>query len=81
MFVVRPIAPAWATALEQLKATEGAENPRSLGIKIHHAICRAGASWPDIYSKLGVELEDTSEAARGLEYLQKSLGRVHGACC
>jgi len=26
-----------------------------------------------IYSKLGVELEDTSEAARGLEYLQKSL--------
>ena len=26
-----------------------------------------------IYKKLGVELEDTSEAARGLEYLQKSL--------
>ena len=26
-----------------------------------------------IYSKLGIELEDTSEAARGLEYLQKSL--------
>ena len=48
----------------QIRETLAQNSPRDL---------QSRSELAGIYSKLGVELEDTSEAARGLEYLQKSL--------
>ena len=48
----------------QIRETLAQTSPRDL---------QSRSELAGIYSKLGVELEDTSEAARGLEYLQKSL--------
>jgi serine/threonine protein kinase len=59
----------------------GATNSYQKALQIREALAQASPSdlqtkleLADIYRKLGVELLDTSEAARGLEYLQKSLG-------